>query len=68
MSQKKKLTKILGDPIGREEAMGILRTDLVAYHQFLDFPPEYQERVLEFIHGTKNTHHSGYSKRRFTND
>lgn len=53
MSQTEKLTEIFGTPISREDALRVLRNDPVAYHHFLDFPPEHQEKVLEFIQGMR---------------
>lgn len=53
MSEKVKLCDILGDPISREEALQIIRNDYQAYIQFQDFPEEHQERVLEFLQGSR---------------
>jgi len=53
MSEKIKISDVLGEPISREDALQIIRNDYQAYIQFQDFPEEHQEQVLEFIQGIR---------------
>lgn len=53
MSEKVKLSEVLGKAISREEALRIIQNNYQAYIQFQEFPEEHQEQVLEFIQGTR---------------
>ena len=53
MSEKVKLKEVLGETISREEALRIIQTNYHAHIQFQEFPVEHQEKVLEFIQGTR---------------
>ena len=53
MQNKQKLKKTLGEPITQKEALQIIQNDPAAYALFLEFPTAHQEKVLEFIQGTR---------------
>ena len=53
MLQKEKLAAILGATLTREEALLVLQKEKEAYHRFLEFPLEHQEKVLEFVQGIR---------------
>ena len=53
MTNNHKLHEILGDPISRDEALQIIRSDFTANKIFQDFPADYQDQVLEFIQGIR---------------
>ena len=47
------LIKALGEPITREMALQCIKSDPLAYNQFLNFPIEHQEILLSFIQGNR---------------
>lgn len=51
--EQQTLVKALGENITREKALSIIKEDYTVYSQFLSFPVEHQERLLEFIQGNK---------------
>lgn len=53
MSKNYKLQEILGEPISREEALHLIQAEPFAYRLFQDFPADHQNKVLEFIQGSR---------------
>lgn len=47
------LREIIGDPIEREEALAILKSNQQAYEKFLTFEEKHQEDILAFVQGNK---------------
>ena len=53
MSKSDKLKKALKEPISRSEALQIIKSDPQAHAMFIEFPTDYQEKILEFIQGIR---------------
>ena len=53
MSESQKLADVLGTKLNKEDAIQIIKSDPAAYEQFLDFPPDFQNQVLQFIQGMR---------------
>ena len=53
MPEEKTLQDALQEPMSREKALQVIKSSPEAYATFLEFPIEHQERILEFIQGTR---------------
>ena len=53
MTKSKKLQRALKEPISRNEALQRIQSDPEAYSKFIEFPNEHQEKILEFIQGSR---------------
>ena len=53
MTKSKKLQRALKEPISRSEALQRIQADPEAYSKFIEFPNEHQEKILEFIQGSR---------------
>lgn len=50
---KMTLKDILGESIGREDALAIIKSSESAYDEFCDFSEKYQEEILAFVQGNR---------------
>jgi len=47
------LSDILGKPLSKEQALTIIKSDLIAYQEFQNCELKYQEHILDFIQGNR---------------